>query len=342
MHKKHILMIGTGGTIASRPTEQGLAPGLMAEELLDRIPAVRHLCDITVIQLFSADSTNITPMHWQQLSRAIEMYYTQYDAFVICHGTDTMAYTAAALSYMVQHSSKPIVLTGAQRPIDISDTDARVNLFDSFLYACDDRSQGVCVVFDGKVMLGTRAKKERAKSYHAFSSINFPYCAVIQDGRVIRYLQLCCEEQPVQFYHRLQDDVCVLKLIPAMRPELLSYLFEHYSCLVIESFGVGGIPSALEQVFYREMQRFQGRKTVVMTTQVAHEGSNMMVYEVGRRMKQEFELLEAYDMTLEAVITKMMWILGQGTHNAAEIRRLFYTCIHYDILFTPPTGEAFG
>ncbi len=109
----------------------------------------------------------------------IEENYNEYDGFVICHGTDTLAYTAAALSYMIQNSRKPIVVTGAQKPIEMDITDAKTNLLDSFIYASDNDSQDVNIVFDGKVIVGTKARKERAKSYNAFTSINFPYLAVI-------------------------------------------------------------------------------------------------------------------------------------------------------------------
>ena len=335
MDRKRVLMIGTGGTIASHKTEHGLAPAMAGEELLRYVPPVREFCRAEALQLFSVDSTNMTPAHWQRLSQAIEEHYGDYDGFVICHGTDTLAYTAAALSYMVQRSEKPIVLTGSQKPIDMDVTDAKTNLLDSFLYACDPDSRDVSIVFDGKVIAGTRAKKERAKSYNAFSSINFPYPAVVQDGRVIRYLtEPAYGPDEVRFCRRLNPAVCVLKLTPGLQPGLLGFLFAHYDCIVIESFGVGGIPAPLVEEFYRQMNLAQGRKTVVMTTQVAHEGSNMTVYEVGRKIKQDFGLIEAYDMTLEAVITKMMWILGQGAQSQEEIKRLFHTCINHDILFT--------
>ena len=309
---KKILMIGTGGTIASTQTEHGLAPGLTPSDILSYIPAVRQVCEVDTIQVCNLDSTNVTPEHWRLMAGSVEEHYDSYDGFVICHGTDTLAYTAAALSYMIQNSGKPIVITGAQKPIQMDVTDARTNLLDSFIYASDDESQNVNIVFDGKVIAGTRAKKERAKSYDAFSSINFPYLAVIQEGMIVRYIKEPVCEEPVSFSYD-SPSVYVLKLIPGMHASILPYLFEHYDCIVIESFGVGGIPNTLVLEFYREMKKWEGMgKYVVMTTQVANEGSNMTVYEVGKRVKQDFKLLEAYDMTLEAVITKMMWMMGRG------------------------------
>lgn len=332
---KKILMIGTGGTIASKPTDCGLAPGLNADDILNYIPAVKNICEVDTIQIFSLDSTNVTPEHWKMMVSAIEENYDRYDGFVICHGTDTMSYTAAALSYMIQNSWKPIVITGAQKPIYMDITDAKTNLLDSFIYASDDGSQGVDIVFDGKVIIGTRAKKERAKSYNAFSSINFPYPAVIQDGMIVRYVPTVPYTEPVRFYHEMKNSVYVLKLIPGLQPDILSYLFEHYDGIVIESFGVGGVPENLVRQFYIEMEKWKDKgKFVVMTTQVANEGSNMTVYQVGKRVKRDFKLLEAYDMTLEAVITKLMWLMAQEKTDYESVKEGFYTCISHDILFT--------
>lgn len=330
---KKVLMIGTGGTIASKQTENGLAPGLSSEDILSYIPQVKELCHVDTLQVCNIDSTNVTPQHWTMLSQTIETYYEQYDGFVICHGTDTLAYTAAALSYMIQHSAKPIVITGAQKPINADATDARTNLLDSFIYAVDEESQDVNIVFNGKVIVGTRAKKERAKSYNAFSSINFPYPAVIQDQKVIRYIPFAPHRERVKFFHKLCDSVYVLKLIPGMKPDILSTIFQMYDAIVIESFGVGGLPENVMERFYFEMSEWLDRgKIVVMATQVANEGSNMAVYEVGNKMKKDFNLIEAYDMTLEATITKLMWLMALPKMDYLEFQKKYYTEINHDIL----------
>jgi len=332
---KKILMIGTGGTIASLKTEDGLAPGLTPADVLSYIPAVSEVCEVSTMQVCNLDSTNMTPEHWKLMVKAVEENYYKYDGFVICHGTDTLAYTAAALSYMIQNSAKPIVVTGAQKPINMDVTDAKSNLLDSFIYASDDDSQNVNIVFDGKVIVGTRARKERAKSFNAFSSLNYPFPAVIQDGMIVRYIPEIPIQGDVHFYYDMKERVCTLKLIPGMKPDILSYLFGHYDCIVIESFGVGGIPQSLVQAFYDEMDKWsESGKFVVMTTQVANEGSHVTVYEVGKKVKQDFNLIEAYDMTFEATITKLMWILGMGMHDYDRIKSKFYTCINHDTLFT--------
>ena len=331
---KQILMIATGGTIASKRSDSGLKPLITSEELLSFVPCCKEFCHADSLQLFNIDSTNMEPCHWLSIARAVEEHYEAYDGFVICHGTDTMAYTAAALSYLIQNSRKPIVITGAQKPIDMENTDARINLEASLRFASSPKAHGVNIVFDGKVIAGTRGKKERTKSYNAFSSINFPYIATIQEDHVIFYLddkELL--KKPVTFYHQLDSNVALLKLIPSMNASVLEDMAKRYDAIIIESFGVGGLPSYGSGDFHETVARLTAMgKVIVMTTQVTNEGSNMSIYEVGKNIKREFGLLEAYDMTLEATVTKLMWILGQ-TKDPKEIRKMFYQTVNRDILW---------
>lgn len=330
--KKKILLLATGGTIASKKSENGLKPQITPEELLEYIPQVKEFCEVSAIQLLNLDSSNMEPEHWKKIVHAIREYYDTYDGFVIAHGTDTMAYTAAALSYMIQNSTKPIVITGAQKPIDLEITDAKSNLIDSFLYAADEKSQGVQIVFDGKVIAGTRAKKVRSKSYNAFSSIDFPSLAVIQDGNIMRYLPMLPYEDEVRFYEELDENIFLMKLIPGIRPRVLQSIFENYDCIIVESFGVGGIPKSIADEFYRLCRQYPD-KLVVMATQVAHEGSDMTVYEVGHDMKKYCRFLESYDMTLESVIAKTMWMLGNFDLHSIDVEDIFYRSINYDVIF---------
>ena len=330
---KKILLIGTGGTIASRQLGEGLSPALSAPELLRYVPDVRSFCEVDVLQLCNIDSTNMEPSIWCALAAAIREHYDCYDGFVVTHGTDTMAYTSAALSYMVQNSRKPIVITGSQKPIDTDGTDAKPNLRDSLFYACDGLSEDVSLVFDGNVIAGTRAKKMMARSFNAFYSVNFPVLARIQDRHIIRYIPPSPPRGPLSFQEELSDSVCVMKLIPGARPEMLGYLFENYDCIVMESFGVGGIPERMLEKFYSEMERWREKgKFIVMATQVVNEGSNMEIYQVGQKVKQDFKLIEAYDMTLEATITKLMLLLKRYPSSYEKLRREFYREVNHDIL----------
>ena len=326
---KRILMIGTGGTIASGKTAEGLMPELTSEQLLSFVPAVSALCRAECLQLLSLDSTNLAPSHWLLIAKAIRERYDRYDGFVISHGTDTMAYTAAALSYLIQDCPKPIVLTGAQKPIWYDGTDSKRNLTDAFLYACRGCG-GVQIVFNGKVILGTRARKTFSKSFQAFSSVNYPELALIQDERLLQYITTGSRPAP-RFYDALDGSVGLLKLIPGTRRELLAFMADHYDGLVIEGFGVGGLPEY--DGFYDVVrQAAEAGKLIVMTTQVPNEGSNLAVYHVGGRLKSALCLLEAYDMTTEAAVAKLMWIMGQ-THDFDEAERLFYRPVAGYILF---------
>ena len=329
---KHILLIATGGTIASRPTENGLAPQLLADDILRCVPALGSLCRIDAVQPMNIDSTNMSPDCWLALTGCLRAHYDQYDGFVIAHGTDTMAYTACALSYLVQQSGKPIVLTGAQKSIYMQDTDARRNLYDAFVAAQDDNLAGVYIVFDGRVILGTRARKTRTKSMNAFSSIDYPDVALIRDGRILHYIRQPQPQTPPAFYGRLDASVFVLRLIPGMNPEVLRLLASRFDALVIESFGVGGLPCYEQTDFLSAAAAWSSAgKPIVITTQVPHEGSDLAVYQVGARAAAQPGILQAYTMTVEAVVTKLMWILPQ-TRDLTEIKRLFYTPIACDLL----------
>lgn len=328
---KHILLITTGGTIASRPTKDGLAPAITSEEILQYVPQARDICCVSAYGLFNLDSTNICYRHWILMVECIKRHYDDYDGFVITHGTDTMAYTAAALSYMIQDSPKPVVITGSQKTLAAADTDARVNLLDAFVFACDSRANGVHLIFDNKVILGTRARKTHTKSFNAFKSIDFPEIAIVRDSKVRYYIEEKVTAEKPTFYTSLNPNVFVLRLIPGINADIFGFLKEHYDALVIESFGVGGIPCYENEDFIDAVADWLScGKTLIMTTQVPHEGSDLSVYMVGQVIKKKYRLMEAYDMTTEAIVTKLMWILAQ-TKEPDKVRELFYKPIQNDL-----------
>ena len=328
---KNILMIGTGGTIASQISGDALSPQLSPDELLALVPAISKLCRVECISLFNVDSTSMTPAHWVEITRCVRDNYDKYDGFVISHGTDTMAYTAAALSYMIRGSGKPVILTGAQKPIGFDSTDSKINLLDAFTCACSDDMCGVNIVFNGRVILGTRARKTRSKSYAAFSSINYPYIATLQDGLLMQYIKPESSESP-EFFTELDTNVGLIKMIPGIDFELLQFLTERKDAVIIEAFGVGGLPSYGDDKFLDIVINAIGKgKVIIMTTQVQNEGSDLSVYSVGHRLKSNPYVLEGFDMTTEAVYAKMMWILAQ-THDVDGVNRLFYSPVAHDIL----------
>ena len=329
---KKILLIATGGTIASSHTDtDGLVPQLNADKLLSCVPEVFAFCQPSAIQIYNIDSTNVTPEHWRLLAKTIRENYDAYDGFVICHGTDTMSYSAAMISYMVQHSPKPIVFTGSQKPIDKEDTDGRINLRDSFLYAASNNAADVVIVFQGNVIAGTRARKIRTKSYNAFTSVDFPNLAVIRDGRIIQYIVTPKQEKP-EFFLELDEKVALLTLTPGVKADILDAYFQLHDAVVLSGYGTGGIPEGEYYGFYKAIERWEKKgKTLVVTTQVQQEGSDMNVYRVGRGLKNRFEILESYSMTHESIITKLMWILPQ-TKKDEEVKKLFYKTVNYDLI----------
>lgn len=327
---KKILLIATGGTISSQDKGKGLEPVFSGEDIIKYCPSLKELCNIDIKQLYAIDSTNVRLIHWLGIAETIGKNYDLYDGFVILHGTDTMAYSAAALNYLIQDSPKPIVFTGSQKPIDDPSTDAIKNISDAFTVACSDECFGVQLVFFGTIIAGSRARKNYSKSYFAFGSINFPELGRIYDNKVTKYIKDSKPNKPT-FYDFLNPNVGIIKFTPGMRNDVLGYLIDQYDGIVIETFGVGGLPEYSD--FYKQISRAVSMgKMVVMTTQVPNEGSNLSVYKVGVSLKNNLNILEAHDMTTESAFCKLMWVLAQ-TNDFKKAESLFYKTIGYDILY---------
>lgn len=329
---KKILLIGTGGTIASKPSEAGLSPALSIAELLEKVPETRAMCTIDCIQAFNIDSTNIRPEHWIAIAKIIEDNYQNYDGFVLTHGTDTMAYTAAGLSYLIQNSPKPIVITGSQVSVAMGDSDARRNLIDAFICASDPRSHGVLVVFSGSVILGTRARKNYTKRFSAFVSSNFPEVARIQSGKIFWFIPLdpSATTKTPTFYTTLNPNVGLIKLFPGITEDVLSFMIDRYDALVLECFGVGGLPEYYE--FASHIRLASERGTLfVLTTQVPNEGSDLSIYKVGHRLIDIPNVIDAHDMTSESCVTKLMWCLANSSDISTAVR-MFTTPIAHDLI----------
>lgn len=349
---KHILLIATGGTIASAEDGNGLSPALTGEELARSVPEIEGLCELDIVQPMNIDSTNMRPADWLRIAEVIRENYDTHDGFVVLHGTDTMSYTAAALSYLIQDSPKPIVLTGSQQPMGNPFTDAKINLYQSLVYAVSDRSRDVSIVFGGHAIAGTRARKQRTMSFNAFNSINYPVLAYLRQDKIIRSGSVAVSaglaegdcagdgaareadgalDEP-RFYTELNSRVCALKLTPGLTPDIFRLLKPDYDAVILETFGMGGVPErGADGASYQEaiFDWVDSGRTVVMTTQVPEEGLDLGVYEVGRAYAEHPGILKGGDMTTEALVAKTMWALGQ-TRDADELQRLFYRPINHD------------
>lgn len=327
---KKILMIATGGTIASKEGDKGLTPAMSGEELASYVPGIDDKCRLDILQLMNIDSTNMRPRQWIDIRHAIMEHYDAYDGFVILHGTDTMAYTAAALSYLIQQNSKPIVLTGSQKPMGNPYTDAKLNVYQSILYALDDNSCNVSIVFNGKAVAGTRGRKQRTRSFDAFESMNFPLLAFIHDDRIVRqYVETPPAKDDIITYSHLNDKVFVLKLTPEVKADIFELLSTHYDAIILETFGIGGIPEYDDSFENAIFNWTAAGRTLAVTTQVPEEGCDLEVYQVGQKYSEHPRILQAGDMTTEAIVAKLMWILGQ-TNDQEEIRTLFLKEINHD------------
>ncbi|WP_026695418.1 asparaginase [Peribacillus kribbensis] len=325
---KKILLLATGGTIASVEGNEGLVPGLTAEELLHFLPAGLGDMKVDGRILMNIDSTNLQPEQWVQIAEAVYSHYHEYDGFVITHGTDTLAYTSAALSYMLQGLGKPVILTGSQVPISFKKTDAKKNVSDALRFACEDIG-GVFVMFDGRVILGTRAVKMRTKSYDAFESINHPYVAYVTNNNITYQWKPSPSSKEISLNTKLCTDVFLMKLYPGMKPETFDVLKNLYKGIIIESFGNGGLPFEGRNLLSKIQELTEQGTAIIITTQCLEEGEDLLLYEVGRKVAQH-QIILSGDMNTEAIVAKSMWALGQ-TDSLAEVKEIIETPLAGDL-----------
>lgn len=321
---KNILLLSTGGTIASTPNDSGLVPSLDACDIIGFVPQLKKFCRIDCKTLFNLDSSNIQPEEWRIIAREVFSGLPEYDGIVILHGTDTMAYTASILSFMLVNLQKPVILTGSQMPVVEPGTDAKNNLLHAFL-AATSKLQGVYIAFGGKIIKGCRAVKVRTLSLNAFESINAPDAGHVENGElVIGNTGSDGTDLPASLDDSFDPDVFLLKLIPGTRLEFFDYfLHMGYKGLVIEGFGLGGMHYVRRNLLIKLHQLLEAGVAIVVTTQCPYEMSDLTVYEVGRKVARE-GIIPAYDMTSVASVTKLMWVLGH-TRDPEEVRKRMLT-----------------
>lgn len=318
--KKRILLLTTGGTIASVPGGEGLEPhrsGVMEREL----EQLRTYYDIAVDDVMCLDSSNIQPEQWKLIARHVFEHREGFDGIVISHGTDTMAYSASALTFMLPNIDLPVVFTGSQLPLSDFLSDGPDNLRTAFAMAASGKP-GVFLAFDRRVMLGCRAVKVRASGFSAFESVNARYA-----GRVTNHgleLDEAALPQPLgepELRADISEDVFLLKLTPGLKGTVFDMLAA-MGCrgIVIEAFGLGGI-NVLSKEFQGIRQAVERGISVVVTTQCLYDSSDLRVYQVGNRLLG-LGVIQGRDMTSEAAMTKLMWAIGQGM-TPGEIATLF-------------------
>ncbi len=314
---KKILFIGTGGTTASTNGAEGLAPAYNAEELLSYIDGVTDLCTAAQVSLFNVDSTNLEPESVCRIAETIAHNYAEYDGFVVLHGTNTLGYSSALLTYMLSNIKKPVVVTGSQVPIGEPYTDAKQNIFAAVKFALTG-VPGVFAAFNNQIIRGTRAVKVNTKAVAGFASINAPNVAEIKLGEVVYKQQYSDKyeimninpEQDFKLKTDLNTDVFVLKLYPGLTENIFDFIKENYVGVVIETYGTGGVPNRADYNLLAKVKELAAAGiAVVITTQCLKGGIDLELYEVGRKLAQQ-KVICAGDMTTEAAVSKLMWALG--------------------------------
>ena len=329
MNKK-ILIINTGGTLSSVMKESGLVPGLSIHDIKKELHVVSGDTRIEIEDFCSLDSANIFPEDWSILAQHISDKRNDYDGIVVIHGTDTMAYTSSMLSFMLRNINIPLVITGSQLSITNPVADAMENCRCAIHMAASG-IPGVFVAFNRKVMLGCRVSKVRSLSFDAFESINYPNIATISSlGMKIDNSAVPERSGIFQLSNKYSDKVAMVKMFPGLHRSFLESIAEQgYKGLFIEAYGIGGMPFLKHDFISTLDKLIQGGMTVVVGTQCRYEGSKMDVYETGRKTL-EIGALQAHDMTAEAALTKLMWILGI-TKNPSEIRDYYSMSIAGEI-----------
>lgn len=336
VNKKKILVIGTGGTIASVETKDGLRPAYKTDELISFFPEAKNIADIDGMMLLNLDSTNIQPHHWSKIAEEIEKQYDKYDGFVITHGTDTMQYTASALSFMLQNLNKPVVLTGSVKSIG-EGSDAKQNFIDSIIVASSDIKE-VCIVFHGKIIKGCKARKvtnEATKvtneNLDVYSSINFHLIGemigtikenksrkVVFDGT---YNTTKKAKDTLKVFSKIDsDDVLLIKLYPGFKSKIFDKLTD-FKGILIEAFGPGNIPFE-ETIILQKIEMLLNKGIpVFIATQNTFGEVNMELYEVGQKALKA-GVIPCKDMTSETALVKLMWIIGNFGDDSNTIKEL--------------------
>lgn len=303
-----IALLATGGTMACRHTGDGLMPALPAAELTRHV-SCRTGVELVPRDVFRMDSSNIQPEEWSMLARAVDAAMQDCDGVVVTHGTDTMGYTASALSFMLLGQQKPVILTGSQLPMGAPLSDAETNLSCALEAACQG-VPGTYVCFARKLILGCRAVKTRTTSFDAFDSVNRSLSGMI-DSEGVHFLRPQRIEDEYRLRPEVDSHVFLLKLVPGTQPDVLDFVAQAgYRGLVIEAFGMGGLHYIRRNLVEKLHTLRQMGVRVVVVTQCMYEKADLSIYEVGTQLRRT-DVISGMDMTTEAAVTKLMWALAQ-------------------------------
>lgn len=308
-----ILIISTGGTFNSVPSDSGLKPQFNETDLRERFKPISEGCNLTFENLFNIDSANIEPQHWKAISESVKNNYQTKDGIIIIHGTDTMAYTSTMLSHMLEGIPIPVVITGSQIGISNPLTDGLENMRLS-IYMARSNYTGVYLVFNRKVILGKYASKTHSKNFNAFESINYEnFAEVNSEGLKIRKELLPKIDPNFTVKNNISPDVFILKLTPGLKPTIIDFLInEGYKGIIIESYGLGGVPNTEGNDFASKIKlAIEKGIKIMIVSQCTYDGIDLDVYETGVNIK-DAGIIYIPLATKEYAYTRLVWELGNN------------------------------
>ena len=309
---KRILLILTGGTIASVETEQGLRPGISEEELRESLSGITDFCQVEILSLLNVDSTNIQPEHWQMIVQAIEKRFDCYDGFVITHGTDTMAYSASAISFMLENLSKPVIFTGSQIPLGQIRSDGRDNIISSLLIAASGQVHEVCIYFNGVLLRGNRSTKRSSDQFEAFESPNDAPLA--HAGIQIEYKKRVlrpASEEAFRFQPFKELPIGVIKIFPGIQVDYFASLMtDKLKGVVLETFGAGNIPGSAQNALLPIIDRAYKNGTIITVCSQCSQGAVSLGTYAASSALRRVGAVNGRDMTTEAALAKSYYLMS--------------------------------
>ena len=328
-NKSSLLLIYTGGTIGMKedPSIQALRP-FDFSQILAEVPELRKFAYKIDSYTFDPliDSSDVEPSNWKKLVEIIEEKYDSYDGFVVLHGTDTMAYSASALSFMIEGLTKPIIFTGSQLPIGVPRTDGKENLISSVEIAAAKDENGyavvpeVCICFDSILMRGNRTTKINSSNFRAFRSVNYPPLA--EAGISIRYntqlIQRPADPEARPIFHKdIDTRVSILKIHPGITPQVVRDILcsKDSRAVIIETYGAGNAPSK-DWFINLVKEASEMGKIILNVTQCMAGSVDMDIYATGKSLKLA-GVLNGYDVTTEGALAKLFYLLGKYPENDA-------------------------
>lgn len=335
-NEKSVLIIFTGGTISMTPDENtGALRPAHIEQFKQFMPELFHSGIHVDMLPFDPliDSSDMNPSIWSKLAHLIHDNYNQYDGFVITHGTDTMAYTASALSFMLENLAKPVILTGSQLPVGVLRSDAKENLLTSIEIAAEQDEEGnavvpeVCIFFEAKLYRGNRCTKKNSEHFAAFKSYNYEPLAIAgvhihYFPHLIHYPDL---KAPLKLRTKIDHNVAILKLFPGISEQTVSAILntEGLRAIILETYGSGNAPSA--KWLFTALQNAINRGIIIVNkTQCLMGSVEMGRYEASINLMNA-GVLSGYDITTEALLAKLMYLLGENGNETEEVKRLLQT-----------------